>query len=191
MVLPLPLTAFSFIIQIQTSFNTATPAVPIWQRLENTSSSANIGASVKYSNMDITTNMNADPAINTPLLGTLQWNDNAILYVANTANNSITVNEAGRHRIVVNISLNNSGTRDRMASEMRIVVHGVPTGTYSSTGFIRTSNGHQDSSLHITEVLELTAGQTIAVAIVRSANNSNNATNIVKIREVSTANIYI
>lgn len=172
-------------------YNTGTTTVPIWQRLENTSSSASIGASVKYSNTDETTNMNADPAINAPLLGTLEWNDNTTLYTANTATNGITVNEAGRYRIVVNISLNNPSARDRMAPEMRIAVNGLATGTYSSTGYIRSNQGHQDSSLHITEVLELTAGQIITVSIVESARNSDNATNIVTMRAAGAANIYI
>jgi len=173
-------------------YNTGTTALPIWQKLENTSTSSNIGASVKYSNADITTNMNADPAINAPLLGTLDWNDDLTIYSANTTTNEITVNETGRYRIVVNVSLTTASGRDRMAPEMRIAVSGAGVGTYSSTGYIRTNNGHQESSLHITEVLELTAGQRIAVSIAEAANNTNNAANdAVTIRAAGAANIYI
>ncbi len=172
-------------------YNFGSPTAPVWQVIANTGASGNIGDSVKYSNTDVTTNINADPAINAPLLGTLNWNDDLTLYSANTTTNQITVNQAGRYRVIVNIPVNTAGTRDRMAPEMRITVNGTATGTYSSTGYIRTNNGHQDASLHITETLELTAGQNIGVTISEAANDSNNAANNVTMRAAGAANIYI
>lgn len=172
-------------------YNIGTTTIPVWQRVTNTSAGTNIGDSIKYSNTDIATNINADPAINAPLLGTLNRNDDLTLYSVSTTTNQITVNQAGRYRVIVNIPLSTAGTRARLAPEMRITVNGTGAGTYSSTGYIRANNGHQDASLHITEILELTAGQIIAVTVSRSANDSNVAANNVTIRAAGAANIYI
>ncbi|MDT0556106.1 hypothetical protein [Patiriisocius hiemis] len=172
-------------------FNSNNTSTPIWEAFDVAPvNSSNIGQSIKYSNLDITTNVNASPAINAPLLGTQEWNDNTTLYVPNFLTNEITISETGRYRIVVNIPLITADVRDRMAPEMRITVNGTPVASYSSTGYIRTNNGHQSSSLHLTEVLEVTNGDAIAV-IVQQAGNASNATNTVEIREVGAANIYI
>ncbi len=176
----------------QFQYNSNTTVAPVWEALDNaTTTTSNIGQSVKYSNTDVTTNMNPDTAINAPLFGTLLWNDNTTLYTIDAANQRVTVGEAGRYKIVVNVPLATTSGRDRFAPEMRINIGGTPTGTYSSTGYIRTNNGHQESSLHITEVLELPIGAVISVDIVRAGIDSNNAANIVTIREAGSASIYI
>ena len=172
-------------------FNSNSPGTPIWQAFDmKPTSSSNIGQSVKYSNTDVATNVNAAPGINAPILGTLAWNDNTSLYSANTGTHEITIGETGRYKVVVNISLSTADTRDRMAPEMRITVNGTQVGSYSSTGYIRTNNNHQEASLHLVEILEVSAGETIAI-LIQEAANASNATNTVEIREAGSATIYI
>lgn len=173
-------------------YNSNSAFTPVWQALDTApASTSTIGQSIKYSNTDITTDVNEAAIITAPLLGTLEWNDNTTLYTANTTTNQITINETGRYKIVVNMPLTTSGTTDRMSPEMRISLGGTEVGTYSSTGYIRTASNHQETSLHITEILEITTGQTVSVNIVAAANRNNNASNDVTIRSAGSANIYI
>lgn len=173
-------------------FNSNSSFAPIWQALDVAPASTSmIGQSVKYSNTDITTDVNIAAGLTAPIVGTLVWNDNTTLYTANTTTNEITIAETGRYKVLVNIPVITGGPADRLSPEMRIAINGTSTGTYSSTGYIRTNNGHQESSLHITEIFEITAGQTISVNIGASANTNNNAANDVTIRGAGTASIYI
>lgn len=172
-------------------FNSNSAATPIWQALDDTpTSSSTLGQSVKYSNTDITTDVNPNAAINAPLLGTEEWNDNTTLYDVNTTTHEITIAETGRYKIVVNAAVEVSGNRSRVAPEMRLTVNGTQEGSYASTGYIRRSNGHNESSLHLVEIIEVTAGDVIAVDILR-AGNSSTATITVNFRDTGTANIYI
>ena len=173
-------------------FNSNSFVTPIWGALDNApASTSTIGQSVKYSNTDITTDVNIAAGLTAPVVGSLIWNDNTALYTANTTTNEITIGETGRYKILVNIPLITGGPADRLSPEIRIAINGTATGTYSSTGYIRTNNGHQESSLHITEVLEITAGQRISVNIAASANTNNDAANDVTIRGAGNASIYI
>ena len=162
-------------------FNNGTTATPNWIKISRNSS-------VKYSNnaADTSVNVNANTTVNAPIISTLEWNDNTILYSVNTATNTITVNQTGRYRIIINVSLSTTIATDRLAPEMWIDVNGTQRGTFASTGYIRTNNGHDESSLHITEVLQLNANDVISVAIVRTANAG-----IVNLRSVGSSNIYI
>lgn len=172
-------------------YNSNSPGTPIWQAFDNApTSSSTIGQSVKYSNTDTTTDINPDTAINAPIIGTLNWNDNTTLYSVDTTNHEITIAETGRYQVVVNASVAVNGNRARLAPEMRIAVDGTPTGTYASTGYMRRNNGHEEASLHITEILELTAGETISVEILRAANTSD-ATIFATLRDAGSSNIYI
>lgn len=173
-------------------FNSNSMITPIWQAVDTRpASNATIGQSIKYSNTDITTDVNVTPAINAPILGTLEWNDNTTLYTVNTGTNTITINETGRYKVVVNVSVITGGTADRLSPEIRIIQASNAVGAYSATGYIRTKNGHQESSLHLTEVLEITTGETISVSIQGNANINANATNDVTFRETGASNIYI
>mgnify|MGYP003675058638 FL=1 len=69
---------------------------------------------------------------------------------------------------------------------MWISVNGTQRGTFGSTGYIRTNQGHQESSLHITEVFELTANDVLSISIRRTANGGN-----VNLRSAGSSNIYV
>ncbi len=165
-------------------FNSNTPATPIWQALSVAPTGSTPGDSMKYSNTDTTTNVNVTPAISLPVFGTQEWNDNSTLF--NVSGNQVTITETGRYEVIVNVSLLNGTTADRNAPEIRIALDGTEVGTYGSTGYIRSNNGHEESSLHIREVIEVTADQVLTVNIVRSASS-----NTVNLRSVGSSNIYV
>lgn len=162
-------------------FNYGTSVTPNWLRTSHK-------LSIKYSNdaSDTALDVNNNGAINAPIISTLEWNDDTTLYTANTALNTITVNQTGRYRITVNVSLATTSGTDRLTPEMWIEINGTQRGTYSSTGYIRTNNNHQESSLHITEVFNLVAGDVVTVQIIRTANAG-----VVNLRSTGSSNIYI
>jgi hypothetical protein len=162
-------------------FNYGTSGTPNWLR-----ASRNI--SIKYNNnvADTAINVNSNSVMNAPIISTLEWNDDSTLYSVNLATNTITVNSTGRYRISVNVSLSTTSNTDRLTPEMWIKINGTQRGTYSSTGYIRTNQGHQESSLHINEVFQLNANDVVSVGIIRTANSGT-----VNLRSASSSNIYI
>ena len=162
-------------------FNFGTPALPDWSKTSHNSS-------VKYSNTNTTTNINTGSSTNIPIFGTLNWNDDTSKY--SVSGNTITINDTGRYRITVNISYRVptvGGNSDvRVSVEAQLAINGTRTGTIATTGYVRHSNGHRESSLHITEVFNITAGQTISVQTVRSGNSAPAV-----FRSVNTCDIYI
>ncbi|MEZ4858925.1 MAG: hypothetical protein R2781_08960 [Flavobacteriaceae bacterium] len=164
-------------------YNSNTPAVPIWLAfLTSPTTSSSFGDSLKYSNTDTTTDINTVSPIQLPIFGTMEWNDNGSLYTV--SGNEITIADTGRYEIVANVSLMSSASR--VAPELRITINGVEVGAYASSGYIRDSNNHNESSLHLREVLEITSGDIIAINVVRSAN-SGSAT----MRSVGSSNFFI
>lgn len=162
-------------------FNYGSAGTPNWIRTSR-------NMSLKYSNnaADTSTNVNNTSAITAPIISTIEWNDDTALYNVNTAINTITVLQSGRYRLSVNVSLSTTSGTDRLTPEMWISINGTQQGTYASTGYIRTNNGHQESSLHITEVFELTANDVISISIQRTANAGT-----VNLRSAGSSNIYI
>lgn len=145
-------------------YNFGTPATPIWVSLETVTTK---GQSLKYSNTDTTTNLNQASAIQLPIFGTLDWNDNTSLYTV--SGNTVTVSETGKYQIIVNISL--IATNLRTAPYARITVNGTEVGSYANNSYIRNNSSHTKSSLNFTETLSLIAGDIVAVNIGRDANS--------------------
>ncbi|MGA1225699.1 MAG: hypothetical protein ACO3VF_00310 [Tamlana sp.] len=69
-------------------FNYGSTVTPNWLRTSRK-------LSIKYSNDASNTALdeNSNAAINTPIISTLEWNDDTTLYTTNTALNTITVNQ--------------------------------------------------------------------------------------------------
>ena len=162
-------------------FNCSTTAIPDWSKISHSSS-------VKYSNTNTATNINSSAYADIPIFGSIDWNDDTTLY--NQSGNTITLNTTGRYRITVNISYTvpNAGnsSHQRVSVEAQVAINGIPTGTIANTGYVRRANGHNEASLHITEVFNITAGQTISVQTIRGGNSA--PTNF---RSIGTSNIYI
>lgn len=164
-------------------YNSNTPAIPIWLAfVTSPTSSSSFGDSLKYSNTDIVTDLNPASAIQLPIFGNMEWNDNGSLYTV--SGNEVTVADTGRYEIVVNASLISS--TNRVAPEIRITVNGVEVGAYASSAYMRNSNGHNESSLNLKEVLEITSGDIIAINVVQSANSGTST-----FRSVGSSNFYI
>lgn len=162
-------------------FNCGTTAIPDWSKISH-------GNSIKYSNTDTTTNINTGSYTTIPLLGSLDWNDDPTLYTV--AGNIITINTTGRYRITVNIAYDvptvGGNSDQRVSVEAQIAINGTPTGTIGNTGYVRHGNGHREASLHITEVFNIIAGQTISVQTIRGGNSAS-----ANFRSAGTSNIYI
>ncbi len=162
-------------------FNCGTPGTPEWTKISH-------NISVKYSNTNTSTNINTSAYTNIPIFGSLDWNDDTSLY--NQSGNTITINTAGRYRIVANISYivpTVGGSSDqRVSVEAQLAIDGTPTGTISTTGYVRHTSGHVEASLHITEIFNVTAGQTISVQTIRGGNSAP-----ANFRSAGTSNIYI
>jgi hypothetical protein len=162
-------------------FNCSTPGMPDWARVSHSTS-------VKYRNLDITTNLNNNAYADIPIFGNLEWNDDTTLYTQTS--NTLTINVSGRYRVIVNIAYRvptiGGNTDQRVSVEAQIAIDGTPTGTIASTGYVRHNGGHTESSLHITEVFNITAGQTISVQTIRGANTAPAV-----FRSANTSNIYI
>ena len=160
-------------------FNYGTSAIPDWTKVSH-------NMSVKYSNTDIGSNINTNTAINLPVYGITEWNDDTALYTIDNINNTITVNASGRYKINVNASISTTVNNARKSPEMGINISGNPIDSYASTGYIRYNGGHEESSLHLDEVLNLSATDVIYISIERAG-----AAGIVALRFVGSCNIYI
>ncbi|GGD25213.1 hypothetical protein [Hyunsoonleella pacifica] len=163
-------------------FNCGSIATPDWSKISHPSS-------VKYSNSDTTTNINNNGSYaSIPIFGTLSWNDDTTLYTQ--AGNTLTINTTGRYKITVNIAYRvptvNNNSDQRVSVEAQIAINGTPTGTIGNTGYVRHNAGHVEASLHITEVFNITAGQTISVQTIRGGNSAPAV-----FRSAGTSNIYI
>ncbi len=163
-------------------FNSGTIVTPDWSKIAHPSS-------VKYSNTDTTTNINNNGAYaNVPIFGNLEWNDDTTLFTV--AGNTLTINTAGRYKITVNIAYQvptiGGNTDQRVSVEAQIAINGTPSGTIGNTGYVRHNSGHLEASLHITEVFNITAGQTISVQTIRGGNSAPAV-----FRSAGTSNIYV
>ncbi len=141
-------------------FNSNNSVTPVWQALSLTAVSvATPGTSMKYSNTDITTDVNPNAAISLPIFGTSEWNDDVTLFAV--SGDQVLITDTGRYEVIINVSFINSTASDRNAPEIRIAIDRTGVGAYGSTGYIRSNNGHEESSLHLREVLEITTGQVL------------------------------
>jgi len=162
-------------------FNYGTSGTPNWLNISHSKS-------IKYSNTDTASNLNSAASTNIQIFGSLDWNDDTTLYTV--AGNVLTINTAGRYRVTANISYRvptiGGSTDQRVSVEAQIAINGTPTGAIGNTGYVRHNSGHLEASLHITEVFNVTAGQTISVQTIRGGNSAPAV-----FRSVGTSNIYV
>ncbi len=162
-------------------FNCNTDVAPEWSKIS-------YGSSVKYSNLDISSNLNSNTYTNIPIFGSLDWNDDTTLY--SQSGNTLTINTTGRYKITVNIAYTvpnaGSNAHQRVSVAARIAINGTPTGSIANTGYVRRTNNHNEASLHITEIFNITAGQTISIQAIRAGNSAP-----ANFRSVASSNVYI
>lgn len=169
-------------------FNAGTTTIPDWKAFSLTSAvTSTKGQSLKYRNTDTATNINQNTAMNLPVFGDELWNDNTALYTVNTTNNSVTITESGRYRVVINASFSVAGNGPQRANpEMYVALDDTQVGGLASTGYMRRNSGHNESSVNFTEVVEVTANQVLTIKVLRAGNNGT-----VNLRSANTTNVYI
>ena len=69
-----------------------------------------------------------------------------------------------------------TSTGARVALQGRFYIDGAPVGAVTSTGYIRASNGHNEASLHLSEVFSMTSGQVIEFRVQRESTRTTNST---------------
>ncbi|WP_290628570.1 hypothetical protein [Altibacter sp.] len=166
-------------------YNEGTPVIPSWISVHDRSTrTSDLGQSAKYSNTNITTDINPAMVIDLPIFGNEEWNDNASLF--RVSGNRLQINESGRYKLNVNISIASSSNDGRKAPEIYFAVNGNRMGAYASTGYIRLANNHEQSSLHLNEIFTLNANDIITVKVIESG-----ASNAAVLRSVGSSNLYI
>ena len=131
-----------------------------------------INQGARWTNTDITTDLNAG-SVSAPIFGNADYNDDATnLYTSST--NTLTVKQTGRYDIRANISLlgiNSGGSSEQRTNvAARITVNGNPVGALAASGFILFASGHEQSSIHINEILQLNANDVVSIRAYRTAN---------------------
>ena len=128
----------------------------------------------RWTNTDIGTNLNVDDTV-VPIFGNENYKDDGTdLY--EVTGNMLTVKEAGRYDIRVNLSVigveDTVDTTDlRTNTNARIAVNGTPVSALGATAYIRFSgNGNRQSSIHITEILQIAANDVISIISYQEAN---------------------
>ncbi len=133
-------------------------------------SQINYGA--RYTNSDTATNLNVNNTV-APIFGTQDYNDDSTnLY--SLSGNTLTVLVAGRYDIRANLSLvgiNSGGNRQRTNVNARIAVNGTAVGAIAASGYIRWASGHDHSSIHVSEILNLNANDVVTIVTSREANS--------------------
>ncbi len=131
-----------------------------------------INQGARWTNTDITTDLNAG-SVAAPIFGNSDYNDDPTnLYTATT--NTLTVRQTGRYDIRANISLlgidSGAGREQRTNVGARITVNGNPVGALAASGYIRFASSHEQSSIHVNEILQLNANDVVGIRTYRTAN---------------------
>ncbi len=128
----------------------------------------------RWTNTNTSTNLNSNNTT-APIFGSQDYKDDGNNLYEVSGNTSLTVKESGRYDIRANLSLEgiNSGgsSEQRTNVNARLYVNGSPVGAIAASGFIRWSNGHDHSSIHINEILQLNANDIITVRTFEEANS--------------------
>jgi len=111
-------------------------------------------------------------------VGTVPW-DNILSANANFSNAGgvITVGSAGRYKIHANLSMTSAVQRANI--QLTIAVNGTTSGTASGQGgYIRNQNNHNETSVSVTDVIELNANDTIRIRTAPEANTGTDPVNL-------------
>lgn len=142
-----------------------------WVRIFDSANNGTTGTKVNYggrwTNTDITTNLNITDAI-APIFGVEDYKDDSTtLY--EVSGNTLTVKEAGRYEIKANLSfVNISGARNNPTA--RIAIDGTQTGSRAASGYTRNASNHTQSSIHINETLNLSANDVLSIEMFQEGS---------------------
>jgi hypothetical protein len=123
------------------------------------------GQSATVESTDTSTNLNSSS------WNTLSWDTESFLDsdFYTLENNGLTVEEAGTYMISVNVYFYSDATRDN--PNMKLAKNGSRFGPRAGTGYVRNNDGHSHSSLGMTHIEQLEAGDSITTQFTREANS--------------------
>ncbi|MGB5387663.1 MAG: hypothetical protein WBN20_12840 [Eudoraea sp.] len=127
----------------------------------------------RWTNTDTSTNLNNNNTT-IPLFGSEDYKDDGNnLYTATST--SLTIKETGRYDIRANLSFvgisSGGNTHQRTNVNARIAVNGTAIGAIGASGYIRWASGHNHSSVHVSEILQLNANDVVTIITYREANS--------------------
>ena len=124
--------------------------------------SPSIGASVKITNTDTTTNINSTAVTDfDEMWGVAQWNDGS-LYSINFTLEDLTINETGRYRFDFYFSyIESSGSTARQNLRTWVELDGVQISPNYQNNYLRDASGHNETGQGGSLVFEATAGQVL------------------------------
>ncbi|WP_425234462.1 hypothetical protein [Ulvibacterium sp.] len=126
----------------------------------------------RWTNSNTSTNLNVNNTI-APIFGTQDYADDGTdLY--EVSGNTLVIKESGRYDIRANLSLvgiNSGNNRQRTNVNARIAVNGTPVGAIAASGYIRWASGHDHSSIHLNEILQLNTNDVVSIITYREANS--------------------
>ncbi len=127
----------------------------------------------RWTNTNTSTNLNSNNT-QAPIFGTQDYKDDGnTLY--QVSGNTLIVKVTGRYDVRANLSLiginSASNTEVRTNVNARIAVNGTVVGAIGASGYIRFNSGHDHSSVHVNEILQLNANDVITILTYREANS--------------------
>ncbi len=129
----------------------------VWMQVNNTNVSTNINTSTSQS---YTTTI--------PISGAVQTGSDTSDFTKTT--NGIQCNFDGVVLAFSNVDMFASGARVNIQSRLRL--NGTPFGSVGSSGYIRNSSGHNESSVHSMGLIQVTNGQEITVGARRESTST-------------------
>ncbi|PCJ97322.1 MAG: hypothetical protein COA50_04705, partial [Flavobacteriaceae bacterium] len=127
----------------------------------------------RWTNSNTSTNLNSNGTV-APIFGTEDYKDGGASFYQVSGNTLIIV-ESGRYDIRANLSLlgiNSSGSSEaRTNANARIAINGTAIGARGASGYIRYASNQTQSSIHMSEILELNANDVVTILMYREANS--------------------
>lgn len=110
-------------------------------------------------NTDTTTNLNTAGLTQVPIFGTITQAGPAGYFTV--GGNLLTVNVAMRIKVSSNVSY--TATSNRVNAAIGASLNGTITGATGRSGYIRNNNGHNESSVHMSTILDCAIGDQIGL----------------------------
>ena len=151
-------------------YNMGTPGTPNWISLSVGSSSSSLRA--KFSNTDVTTNINPAAFSFIPLFDTTVFNDDATLFQLDNTS-QITVTQAGLYRVTLNMRLLGVNGPATIEENTNVLAGVVANGTRVSalgSGYISFQDGNIEATITLTDIVSLNANDTVGIAAVAEGN---------------------
>lgn len=108
-------------------------------------------------------------------LNTEDFKDSGITHDNAVNPSRIQVDVAGRYEIKGFISIDGTQSNYRYGGETAISINGSTERNGITSGYIRSSTGHNECSLNVLDMVDLSAGDYIEISVRRITSTSGNA----------------